>query len=124
MNRHYFAKTVSQNAISFFGAAYALSLSKEKVTFAERGLDTLLIFAPESYYWIKHYDAFGFAMFHYLILGAYGRLKLLKRAPDQLQAQQPSTIDIYHIHIWTDVERAPTARNLVNITFGSVYRRL
>ena len=38
------------------------------------GLDALLMFAPESQYWICGYDTFGFSMFQCLILDSKGPL--------------------------------------------------
>ncbi len=40
----------------------------------DQGLDALLMFAPESHYWICGYDTFGFAMFQCLVLTAAGDL--------------------------------------------------
>ena len=73
-------------------AEYATRLAKAKASLVDRGLDALLMFAPESHYWICGYDTFGFAMFQCMILGADGRLNLLTRAPDLRQAQQTSTL--------------------------------
>ena len=54
---------------------------------AKRGLDGLLIFRQESMYYLTGYDTFGYVFFQCLYLGADGRMVLLTRAPDRLQAQ-------------------------------------
>ncbi len=75
-------------------------------------LDGLLIFAPESQYWICGYDTFGFAMFQCLVLTGGGEVHLLTRAPDLRQAQQTSTLAEEQIHIWRDVEGVRPAEQL------------
>ena len=96
----------------FAYAEYATRLAKAKASLVDRGLDALLMFAPESHYWICGYDTFGFAMFQCMILGADGRLNLLTRAPDLRQAQQTSTLSNAQIHIWKDIEGVAPAANL------------
>ena len=66
----------------FADAEYATRLAQATASLVGRGLDALLMFAPESHYWICGYDTFGFAMFQCIILGADGWLNLLTRAPD------------------------------------------
>ena len=78
----------------------------------DTSLDALLMFAPESQYWVCGYDTFGFAMFQCLILGADGRLTLLTRNPDLRQALQTSTLPRDDIHIWDDVEGVNPASDL------------
>lgn len=80
-----------------------------------RGLDGLLMFAPESHYWICGYDTFGFALFQCLVLTAKGDLHLLTRAPDLRQAQYTSTLSDDRIHIWKDVEGVEPAMNLASL---------
>jgi len=64
------------------------------------GLDGLLIFRQESMYYLTGYDTFGYVFFQCLYLGADGRLTLLTRAPDLLQAKHTSVIP--DIRIWVD----------------------
>ncbi|MEN9012274.1 MAG: aminopeptidase P family N-terminal domain-containing protein, partial [Yoonia sp.] len=59
----------------------------------------LLMFAPESQYWICGYDTFGFALFQCLVLTAKGDLHLLTRNPDLRQARLTSTLSDAEIHI-------------------------
>ena len=73
------------------------------------------MFAPESHFWICGYDTFGFALFQCLVLDADGRLTLLTRAPDLLQAQQTSTLSDSDIHVWKDVEGVEPASALADL---------
>lgn len=63
------------------------------------GLDGMLIFSPESQFWLTGYDTFGFSFFQCLIY-ANGVFTLVTRAPDLRQAQLTSIIK--DIRIWTD----------------------
>lgn len=76
------------------------------------GLDGLLMFAPESHYWLTGYDTFGFALFQCMVLTASGEVHLLTRAPDLRQAQQTSTLSDDQIHIWKDIEGVNPASSL------------
>jgi Xaa-Pro dipeptidase len=82
------------------------------------GLDGLLMFRQESMYYLTGYDTFGYVFFQCLYLGADGRLMLLTRAPDRLQAQHTSTIE--DIRIWVDGPEAKPAETLrdVLVTLG------
>ncbi len=75
-----------------------------------RGLDGLLIFRQESMYWLTGYDTFGYVFFQCLYLGSDGRLMLLTRAPDLLQAEHTSMIE--DIRIWVDGPEAAPALEL------------
>ncbi len=75
-------------------------------------LDALLMFAPESQYWISGYDTFGFAMFQCMVLTQDGQLALLTRMPDLRQAQHTSTLRDADIHIWHEREGATPADDL------------
>jgi Xaa-Pro dipeptidase len=75
-------------------------------------LDALLLFAPESHYYLCGYDTFGFAMFQCLVLTRSGRMALLTRAPDLRQAQQTSTLADAEIHVWSDREGVEPANDL------------
>ena len=74
---------------------------------AARGLDGLLMFRQESMYYLTGYDTFGYVFFQCLYLGADGRLMLLTRAPDLLQARHTSVID--DIRVWVDGPEAQPA---------------
>lgn len=80
---------------------------QQRLTYANnsmqaRGLDGMLLFAPESHYYLSGYDTFGFAMFQCMLLPRDGDAQLLTRAPDLRQAQQTSILSEAQIHIWED----------------------
>jgi Xaa-Pro dipeptidase len=76
---------------------------------AGRQLDAMLLFAPESQYWLTGYDTFGFCFFQCLVVTP-DRTILLTRSADLRQAQLTSTIA--DIRIWTDAAGADPARDL------------
>ena len=76
----------------------------------KRGLDGLLMFRQESMFYLTGYDTFGYVFFQCLYLGADGRLMLLTRAPDLLQAKHTSVIE--DIRIWVDGPEAQPAVQL------------
>jgi Xaa-Pro dipeptidase len=79
----------------------------------KRGLDGLLMFRQESMYYLTGYDTFGYVFFQCFYLGADGKMTLLTRAPDRLQAQHTSVID--DIRIWIDEPDANPAMDLRKI---------
>ena len=91
---------------------FATRQSTAREALQSEGLDALLIFAPESQYWLCGYDTFGYAMFQCLVLSATGDLHLLTRLPDLRQAQQSSTLPHDHIHVWAEHEGANPANAL------------
>ena len=101
--------------LHFTPQEYATRRALARVGLQAAGLDALLMFAPESHYWISGYDTFGFAMFQSMVLTAQGDLHLLTRTPDLRQAQLTSTLSDDRIHIWHDVEGASPATDLANL---------
>jgi Xaa-Pro dipeptidase len=87
------------------------------------GLDAILLFAPESQYWLTGYDTFGFAMFQCMVLDADGNIDLLTRAPDRLQALHTSTLSEDRIHIWRDVEGVDPVRELNDLLLKRLLHR-
>ena len=75
-----------------------------------RGQRALLLFRQESMYWLTGYDTFGYVYFQCLVLTDDGRLALLTRAPDALQARFTSIVD--DVRIWVDGADAAPAREL------------
>jgi Xaa-Pro dipeptidase len=75
-----------------------------------RGLGALLMFRQESMYWLTGYDTFGYVYFQCMVLTDDGRVALLTRAPDRLQAQFTSVVA--DVRIWTDGADAQPAREL------------
>lgn len=101
--------------LHFTPAEYAARQSQARTTLQARGLDALLMFAPESHFWISGYDTFGFAMFQCMVLTARGDLHLLTRTPDLRQALHTSTLGPDQIHIWQDIEGASPAQDLARL---------
>lgn len=101
--------------LHFTHAEFAAREAAARAALQARGLDALLMFAPESHYWLSGYDTFGFAMFQCLVLTANGDLHLLTRMPDLRQAQLTSTLADDRIHIWQDVEGADPAQDLARL---------
>jgi len=87
-----------------------------RAAISQAGLDAILLFAPESHYWLTGYDTFGFAMFQSMVMTASGDIHLLTRAPDLRQARHTSTLDDQHIHIWHEVEGANPAQDLARLS--------
>lgn len=80
---------------------------------ARRKLDALLLFAPESHYWLTGYDTFGYCFFQCLVLTSDGSFTLLTRSADLRQARHTSLIE--NIVIWTDAAGAGPAMQLRNL---------
>lgn len=77
---------------------------------ARRRLSALLLFAPESHYWLTGYDTFGYCFFQCLVLTRDGGFTLLTRSADLRQAQHTSLIA--QIVVWTDRADATPATEL------------
>ncbi len=101
--------------LHFDDAEYAARQARATQAVADAGLDALIMFAPESHFWISGYDTFGFAMFQAMVLTANGDLHLLTRLPDLRQAQLTSTLADDEIHIWTEVEGAKPVQDLIKL---------
>lgn len=112
--------------LHFDDAEYAARVEKAKAALAKADLDAVLMFAPESHYWLTGYDTFGFAMFQCMVMSASGDIHLLTRAPDLRQARLTSTLDDAHIHIWKDIEGVVPAENLKTLLgeMGLIGKRL
>lgn len=87
-------------ALHFDKAEFEVRVAAAVRVIADSKLDGLLMFRPESMYYLSGYDTFGYAMFQCMYLGADGRMVLLTRAPDRAQAELTSTLS--DIRIWTD----------------------
>ncbi|MYZ48858.1 M24 family metallopeptidase [Propylenella binzhouense] len=77
---------------------------------ARRKIDALLMFAPESHYWLSGYDTFGYCFFQCLVLTRDGKLTLLTRSADLRQARHTSLIT--EIVVWADQMNASPALQL------------
>lgn len=85
-------------------------MARTRAEMAVRGLDVMLLFAPESQYWLTGYDTFGFCFFQCLIVSD-GDPVLLTRSADFRQAQLTSTVA--DIRIWKDRAGADPTEDLV-----------
>ena len=94
----------------FTDAEYANRLARTRAAMKARDLDAMLLFAPESHYWLTGYDTFGFCFFQCMILPAEGEPVLLTRSADLRQAQLTSTVR--DIRIWKDAQDANGAEDL------------
>ncbi len=104
--------------LHFTDAEYAARRAAATRALRDVGLDAILLFAPESQYWISGYDTFGFAMFQCMVLTREGHLSLLTRMPDLRQAQHTSTLRDDDIHIWHEREGATPAQDLAKLLSG------
>src|SRR6185295_19755202 len=97
-------------ALHFERSEHKARIAKVSRALEAEGLDGLLMFQQESMYYLTGYDTFGFCFFQCLYLGTDGRLALLTRLPDLLQARRTSIIE--DIRIWTDQAGANPAADL------------
>ncbi len=98
--------------LHFTREEFAERQGRGKAAIAAQGLDGMILFAPESHFYLCGFDTFGFAMFQCLIMTAEGRLELFVRTPDLRQAQITSTLSDDQIHVWPDVEGVNPADEL------------
>ena len=97
-------------ALHFETAEFEARKSKVLEEMARRKLDAMLLFAPESQYWLTGFDSFGFVFFQCLVLTREGHFTLLTRSPDLRQARHTSLID--DIVVWIDRPDADPATQL------------
>ena len=81
-----------------------------------RGIAGMLLFKPESMYYLTGYDTFGFCFFQGLWLGRDGDMTLLTRAPDLRQARHTSVIE--DIRVWVDEAGSNPAEGLRRMVAG------
>ena len=97
-------------ALHFSATEYSKRFERLQTAMDERKLDCMLLFAPESMYWLTGYDTFGFCYFQCLVVKRSGEMVLLTRAPDLRQARHTSIIE--NIAVWTDREGADPTNDL------------
>ena len=97
-------------ALHFEPAEFEARCRRAAEAMAERKLDALLMFAPESQYWLTGFDSFGYCFFQCLVLTRDGAFTLLTRSPDLRQARHTSLIE--NIVVWTDEANATPAAQL------------
>ena len=97
--------------LHFDRAEFDERIAKARGLLRERGLSALLIFAPESHYYLTGYDSTGYLFFQAAILCADDQpVVLLTRRPDLQQARETSVIT--DIRIWYNAEDANPALDL------------
>ena len=96
--------------LHFSDAEFADRLHRTRTEMAVRGLDAMLMFAPESQFWLTGYDTFGYCFFQCLIVPMDRDPVLLTRSADLRQAQLTS--NIRDIRIWRDGADANPAEDL------------
>jgi len=94
----------------FTAVEFADRLTRTRASMAEQGLDGMLLFSPESHYWLTGYDTFGFVFFQCMVVPLIGEPVLLTRSADLRQAQHTSILT--DIRIWKDGEGVNPARDL------------
>ncbi|MEM9009675.1 MAG: Xaa-Pro peptidase family protein [Pseudomonadota bacterium] len=91
---------MSGPVLHFELAEFAARRARLDAAMATRELDAMLLFAPESQYWLTGFDTFGYCFFQCLVVPADGAPVLLTRSADRLQAELTSTIE--DVRIWVD----------------------
>lgn len=102
-------------AFHFTREEFDQRIKRSCIALKQANLDGILLFAPESHYYLCGYDTFGFAMFQCLVMSADGDIELLTRLPDLRQAQQTSILSDEQIHVWTEIEGAVPANDLLKL---------
>ncbi len=102
--------------LHFTSAEFADRLTRTCSALSAAGLDALLIFKPESQYWLTGYDTFGYCFFQCLVCRADGRMVLLTRSADLRQAQLTSVID--DVTVWRDGVDARPVDELATLCGG------
>lgn len=96
--------------LHFTESEFADRLQRTRAEMQRRGIDAMLLFAPESQFWLTGYDTFGYCFFQCLIVPMDREPVLLTRSADLRQAQLTS--NIRDIRIWKDTAGANPAEDL------------
>ncbi len=100
-----------QPNLHFSREEYVQRMTQARLRLVERGLDALLLFAPESHYYLTGFDTTGYVFFQCAVLMAEDdAVTLLTRRPDVEQARR--TLIIEDIRVWYDTEDANPAQDL------------
>ncbi|MEO1457907.1 MAG: Xaa-Pro peptidase family protein [Pseudomonadota bacterium] len=95
--------------LHFSEAEFDRRMTAVQAAMEARGLDALLLFAPESQYWLTGYDTFGYCFFQCLVIWE-GAPFILTRSADQRQVLLTSTVR--DVHVWRDRAGAEPAADL------------
>jgi Xaa-Pro dipeptidase len=96
--------------LHFTDDEFAERLSRTRAEMAVRELDALLLFAPESQFWLTGYDTFGYCFFQCLVVPIDADPVLLTRSADLRQAELTSNIK--DIRVWKDHAGANPSKDL------------
>lgn len=97
--------------LQFARAEHEHRVAAARARLRERDLAAILLFAPESHYYLSGFDTEGYVFFQCLVLTADETpLTLLARRPDLEQARITSIVE--DIRIWYDAEGADPAVEL------------
>ncbi|MEL6977097.1 MAG: Xaa-Pro peptidase family protein [Pseudomonadota bacterium] len=96
--------------VHFTAEEFGGRLARLRAAMAAEGLDGMLLFAPETQYWLTGYDTFGFCFFQCLVLPLEGAPVLLTRSADRLQALFTSWLE--DVRVWKDGAGADPTQDL------------
>lgn len=100
--------------LQFDRKEYESRISAARAQLQRNKLDALLVFAPESLYYLSGFDSTGFVFFQFALLTADERpIILLTRRPDLLQARHTSIIE--DIRVWYDAVGSDPSKDLQDI---------
>ena len=97
--------------LHFARSEHEARIAGARALLRQRGLGALLIFAPESHFYLTGYDSTGYVFFQAALLTADDEpVVLLTRRPDLQQARETSVIE--DVRIWYNAEDADPSRDL------------
>ena len=101
-------------ALHFERDEFNRRIAAARVALARDNLSAILLFAPESHYYLTGYDTSGFVFFQCMVLTADDKpITLLTRRPDLEQAKRTSIVE--DIRIWYDKEGDDPSADLADI---------
>ncbi|MEM6467228.1 MAG: aminopeptidase P family N-terminal domain-containing protein, partial [Pseudomonadota bacterium] len=98
--------------LHFTEAEFARRRTALSEALSQAGLDGILLFAPESQFWLTGHDTFGYCFFQCLVFTP-DHMVLLTRSADLRQAQLTSNIK--DIRVWKDAADANPAEDLAQL---------
>jgi len=102
-------------ALAFSRAEYAQRLDALCARMGGADHDALLLFSPESMFWLTGYDTFGYCHFQSMVVTRDGRIVLLTRSADLRQARATSIVS--DIRVWEDRAGASPVLQLRDLLF-------
>ena len=101
-------------ALHFQVTEFEYRLGAARAALKRDNLSAILLFAPESHYYLTGYDTSGFVFFQCMVLTADEKpITLLTRRPDLEQAKRTSIVE--DIRIWYDKEGDDPSLDLLEI---------